>query len=117
MDHLPHSPYLQPSDFHLYGPLTNMWMVTNLQDTNIKQAVTSTLETTDTDFFYASVQTLVPQWDKCLTVNGNYSAVYHLLYMYQMYSQVIIKFAASECVSFSKTALYMRTLYRGFTVP
>jgi hypothetical protein len=31
-------------------------------DTDVKQAITSSLQTLDTDFFYALVQALVPWW-------------------------------------------------------
>jgi hypothetical protein len=32
--------------------------------------VTYRLQKLDIDFFYASLQTLVPKWDKCLYING-----------------------------------------------
>jgi hypothetical protein len=38
-------------------------------DADIKQAVTSCLQTLDTDFFCAAIQALMPQWDKRLNVN------------------------------------------------
>jgi hypothetical protein len=42
---------------------------------NMKQAVTSWLQTLDTNFFYAGIQTLVPWWDKRLNVNGAHMEV------------------------------------------
>ena len=48
------------------------WLAT---DVNIRHGVTSWLQTLDTDFFSARVQALKPQWDTCLTVNGNYREV------------------------------------------
>jgi len=38
---------------------------------NVKQAVTSWLQTIDTNFFYAKIQALVPRWDKRFNVNGD----------------------------------------------
>jgi hypothetical protein len=61
MDHPPCSPNLVPSDFHLFVPLkkelAGMWFLT---DADMKQAVTSWLQTLNTDSFYAKIQALVP---------------------------------------------------------
>jgi hypothetical protein len=53
-------------DFHLFGPFKKHLAGKQLgTDANIKQAVTSSLHKLDTDFFYARIQALVPQKDKC----------------------------------------------------
>jgi len=36
-------------------------------DTDVEQAVTTWLQTLDTDFFCDEIQALVPQWVKCLS--------------------------------------------------
>lgn len=41
-------------------------------DASVKQAVTSWLRTFDSDFFYAWIEALVPQWNRCLNVNGDH---------------------------------------------
>ena len=50
------------------------WQVT-ATDADVKQAVTSLLQTLKTDFCYTRIQSLVQQWDKCLNVNGDYVEV------------------------------------------
>jgi hypothetical protein len=57
----------------------------------MKPAVTSLLQPHDTNFFYARIQALLPQWDKCLNVKGDnmVSGVYHLLHMCCMYREVL----------------------------
>jgi hypothetical protein len=65
-----------PSDFHLFEPLNrNPTGKRFAADVEVKQVVTSWLQALDTDFFYADVQALVPLWDKCLNVNGDYLEV------------------------------------------
>jgi hypothetical protein len=62
MDHTPHSPYLAPSNFHAFwGPLKKN-LAGRLFETeaDVKQAVTSWLQTLDNDFFCAGVQVLEP---------------------------------------------------------
>ena len=41
-------------------------------DTDVKQAVTSWLQTYDNDFFYSGI----PRWGKCLNVSGDYAEVW-----------------------------------------
>jgi len=71
MDYPPYSPNLTPSDFHVSGLLTKQMTGKKFAiDAKMKQAVTSSLETRDTNFFCARIQALVARWDKCLNVNG-----------------------------------------------
>lgn len=44
-------------------------------DAKVKQVVTSWLQSLDTDLFYDGIQALMPRWDKCLNVNGDYIEV------------------------------------------
>jgi hypothetical protein len=44
-------------------------------DTDMKQAVTSCLQTLGTVFLYTGIQVLVPRWDKRLNVNSTYTEV------------------------------------------
>jgi len=51
-----------PSDFHLFTLLKkNQASKKFVTDTNMKQAVTSWLQTPETDFFYARTQVLMTQ--------------------------------------------------------
>jgi len=42
---------------------------------DMEQAVSSCLQTPDTDFFCEEIKALVPQWDKCWNVNGEHVEV------------------------------------------
>lgn len=84
----------KPNDFHLYGPVIKIFA----GDADVKQAVTPWLQTTDTGFFYAGIQALMPWRHKCLNVNGEYLEMEHLLPMCYVCSDVRIKFSASECL-------------------
>jgi hypothetical protein len=59
---------MKPSDFHLFGVTGCKQFVT---DTNMKQAVTSWLQSLNTDFSCFEVEALGPQWDKRLNVCGD----------------------------------------------
>jgi hypothetical protein len=50
-------------------PLRSIWLANNLRQTRVKQAVTSWLQTLDTDFFYTGQQAFLPQRDKYLNVS------------------------------------------------
>jgi hypothetical protein len=72
LDHLPYSPDLAPSDFHLFGLLKKHLGGRRFTTDEVQQAVTSWLQALDTDFFYAGRDALVYQWDKCLGKYGDY---------------------------------------------
>jgi hypothetical protein len=66
MDHPPYSPSRTILDFHLLGSLKKHLADKQFAaDIDMKQAVTSWLQTLETGFFFASIQALMPQWDKC----------------------------------------------------
>jgi hypothetical protein len=45
-------------------------------DADVKEAVTSWLQTLDNDFFHIVIQALVPRWDRCVNVTGDYVKVW-----------------------------------------
>jgi hypothetical protein len=69
----------------------------------VKQAVTSWLHTLDTDF-YAVIQAVMPRWDKCLNVIGNYMEIWCVPSAIQVSCRPIyryesqIKFSGSQCL-------------------
>jgi hypothetical protein len=69
MDHPPYCSALAPSDFHLFRTC-NKHLAGKLfvAGANMKQAVTSWLQTLDKDLLCV----VQPQWDKCLNVSGDY---------------------------------------------
>jgi hypothetical protein len=78
-DYPSHSSEHALSDFHLSGPPKNHRTGKRLaKDAEVKEAVTSWLQTPDTDFFYAQTQALVPWWDKWLNVNDEYAEVWRV---------------------------------------
>jgi hypothetical protein len=50
--------------------LTGMWFAADT-DTDMKQAVTSSLQTFDIDLLYSEIQSLVQVWHICWHVNGD----------------------------------------------
>jgi hypothetical protein len=66
-------------DFHLFEHCTKhlmvMWFAVNVCT---REALTSWLQTLGSDLFYATVQDLVSQWDKCWRVNGTYMEVWRV---------------------------------------
>jgi histone-lysine N-methyltransferase SETMAR len=71
LDHLPYSPDLAPSDFHLFGPLKKHLSGRRFATDGEVQSM-SCLQAVDTDFFYAGTDALVYRWDKCFGKYGDY---------------------------------------------
>jgi hypothetical protein len=62
MGHAVYSLDLTSSDLHVFGPLKKHSAGKQYAaDTDVTQAVTTSLQTRDTDFFYVEMQVLVPQ--------------------------------------------------------
>lgn len=62
---------LAPSDFHLFGSCKKYLAGKGFgAHANMKQNVTSWLQTIDTNFLYMGLQTSLPQWDKCMNVTS-----------------------------------------------
>jgi hypothetical protein len=72
--------------------LAGEWLLT---DADTKPAVISLLLALGTDFFYARIQSWVPQWYRCLNANGNFVEVWcvpsvaHVLYICQGQNRVL----------------------------
>jgi hypothetical protein len=76
MNHSPYGTDLAPSDSHLYRPHQKHLAGRQFAvDGDMKQAITSWMQTLGTRFFCTGMQTLVPQWGKCLNINGHYMKV------------------------------------------
>lgn len=76
-DHPPYTHYLAHNDFHPLRsiPYDNLAGKELATEADKKQAANSRLETLDTYSFHAGMQALVPRWDKCLNVSGEYVEV------------------------------------------
>ena len=74
MVHPPCSPSLAPSDLHLFVSLQRQFA----EETDVKQAVTPSLQTPDTYFSYARklVQALVPLRDKSFSADDDHVEVW-----------------------------------------
>jgi hypothetical protein len=73
-DHRSHSPDVQSSDFHLFGQLKKRLADERLAtDADVKQAVTSWLQTLDTNFSHVWMHAWVQRWDKWWNNNGDLS--------------------------------------------
>ena len=71
----PALPASRPVTYTPLDPIQTTWSKQFATHDDMKQAVTSWLETLDTDFFYAGIQALVSQWDKSLKVSCDYVEV------------------------------------------
>jgi hypothetical protein len=73
MDHLPHSPDLVPSDFHLFLHLKKFLGGKRFDnDDDLKDAVQKWLTSQAPAFYEKGVQKHVPRYDKCLNNGGEY---------------------------------------------
>lgn len=73
IDHPPYSPDLAPSDFHLFAKL-KMFLAGRhfATDEELKDAVTKFLYELAADEYDEGIQKLVPRYDKCLNIGGDY---------------------------------------------
>ncbi|GBN31297.1 hypothetical protein AVEN_63438-1 [Araneus ventricosus] len=73
LEHSPNSPYLAPSDFHLFGLLKKHLEGHHFRtDAEVQEAVVKWLRDLDPDFFYAGFDTLVYRRQKCFNNHGDY---------------------------------------------
>ena len=72
-DHPPYSPDLAPSDYHLFFKM-KVWLATQRCHTNeeLMDGINTRLHNLAAPFFDEGLQKLVPRYDKCLNVDGNY---------------------------------------------
>jgi histone-lysine N-methyltransferase SETMAR len=74
LEHPQYSPYLAPSDFHLFGPLNHHLSTEHFPDDKpVKREVTTWFQQQPKEFYAAGFQGLVKRWDKCLNVQGDYA--------------------------------------------
>jgi len=69
----PYSPDLAPSDYHLFSKM-KVWLATQRSHTNeeLMDGVKTWLHNLAAPFYDEGLQKLVPRYDKCLNVDGNY---------------------------------------------
>jgi hypothetical protein len=61
------------SDFHLFGlPKEHLAGKQFAKYASVKQTLHCWLQTLDTDFYYTNIKAMVPCWDNCLNVSGDY---------------------------------------------
>jgi len=72
-DHPPYSPDLAPSDYHLFMHLKK-WLASQSfeDDDRLKTGVTTWFKSPAADFFDTGIRKLVPQYQKCVEVRGDY---------------------------------------------
>jgi len=69
-------PVLVFCDVYCFGPLKKPAASKGFAtDADVKQVITSWLQTLDTDFLYAGIQALAPQWERCVNENSDYVEV------------------------------------------
>jgi hypothetical protein len=67
------SPDITPSDVHLFRPLKeHLDGKQFVTDGDVQQAVVSWLMAFDPYFFHTRTDSLMSQWDECLSICGNY---------------------------------------------
>jgi histone-lysine N-methyltransferase SETMAR len=73
LPHLPYSPDLAPSHFHLFGPLKESLRGRKFNlDDDVQSAVHEWLKGQPQDFFSSGIQALVSRWCKCIELQGDY---------------------------------------------
>jgi [histone H3]-lysine36 N-dimethyltransferase SETMAR len=72
-DHAPYSPNLAPSDYHLFMHLKK-WLASQRFETDdeLQTGVNEWFKTLAADFFDTGIKNLVPRYQKCVEVNGDY---------------------------------------------
>jgi len=73
MDHPPYSPDLAPSDYHLFLRLKKFLGCKRFDDDDdLTDAVQKWLTSQAAAFYEEGIQKLVPRYDKCLNIRGEY---------------------------------------------
>ncbi len=71
--HPPYSPDLSPCDFHLFGPMKNALGGQYFSsDEEVKDFVTEWLKETGRKFYKQGIENLLPRYQKCLNMLGDY---------------------------------------------
>lgn len=73
LPHPPYSPDLAPSDYHLFGPLKQFLAGKHYENIEaVQRAVQIWIRQTPNSFFQDGILKLVPRWQKCIAVHGDY---------------------------------------------
>jgi len=73
LPHPPLSPYLDPSDFHVFGPLKEaMGSKFFRSDEEVQQEVHEWLRSQPKDYFSRGIRALPKGWDICMVRDGDY---------------------------------------------
>lgn len=73
LEHPPYSPDLAPSDFFLFGQMKSHLRGTRFSsDEELKEAVLEWLNGQNKDFYNEGIRKLIPRWQKCITLKGDY---------------------------------------------
>ncbi|GFO49319.1 histone-lysine N-methyltransferase SETMAR [Plakobranchus ocellatus] len=71
--HPAHSPDLAPSDFHLFGPLKRHLGDKKFEDKDeLISEVRDWFSKLDANFFTQGIYSLLPRWQKCIALHGDY---------------------------------------------
>jgi hypothetical protein len=71
-DHLPYSPHLSPSDYHLFTYQKNWLGLQCFNNNELMEGVITWLSSQLADFFDTGIQKLIPQYDKYLNSSSDY---------------------------------------------
>ena len=73
LQHLPYSPDLAPTDYHLFRSLSNhMRCVTFDNEEDLKNWLNKFFDTRPRDFWWNNIDKLVERWEEVLNSNGKY---------------------------------------------
>jgi len=73
LPHLPYSPDLDPSDFHVFGPLKEAIGGKSFRsDEEVQHALHEWLHSQPKDYFSRGIHALLKRWNTCMVLNGDY---------------------------------------------
>ena len=102
LQHPPNSTDLVPSDYHLF-PVIKNWLGIQCFDTDaeLHAIVNHWLKAQVADFYREGIEKLVPRYDKCLNLNGDYvekiaeECTLHMHMNFGFFSLLIVYFKTS----------------------
>jgi len=71
-DHLPYSPDLAPSGYHLFPNMKTWLAMQRFDDAELQAGVNEWLKSQAAKFYDDGINKLVHCYDKCLNLNGDY---------------------------------------------
>ena len=73
LPHPPYSPDLAPSDYHLFAELKKPLRGVHFDALDeVKSAINRWIKYTPQKFFHEGLKKLIPRWQKCVELHGNY---------------------------------------------